>query len=350
MIGDLYFSIRRLSAGIVMALMAGNALQAQGTGNPQNCSNTDPGSNTGDVGCVSFTYHGEPVTYTTVRAGDGNIWLQQNLGSSQVATLMNDENSYGDLFQWGRWDDGHQLRDSPVIAVPQVNTPEGLTGINSFVIGSPGWWNANAQTDEWTANNVAEITASIGADPCKAIGPGWKLPYQFEWAEVVNTEGISNPATAYASHLKLPAGGYRSSSTGDFTFVGQRGYFWSSDISTLGGKYLYIGTTIANPSAGAMKGQGASVRCMKPASSLSTSEVKLKIQSVGIYPNPVKDLLTVKADSAIETISVTNVAGQRMNVGLSNNQINMNGLPSGFYMIELKLKNGQSISKKVIKD
>jgi hypothetical protein len=77
MIENLSLAIRKLSAGIILTLMAGAPLQAQGTGTPQSC--TDPGSNTGDTGCVSFMYQGQQVTYTTVRAKDGNIWLQQNL-------------------------------------------------------------------------------------------------------------------------------------------------------------------------------------------------------------------------------------------------------------------------------
>lgn len=44
------------------------------------------------------------------------------------------------------------------------------------------------------------------------------------------------------------------------------------------------------------------------------------------------------------------MAGQKINVQFLDNQINMTGLPSGNYMVELKLKNGQRLSKKVIKN
>ncbi|MBO9693210.1 T9SS type A sorting domain-containing protein [Chryseobacterium sp.] len=319
--------------------------------NPQTCSNTDPGANTGDIGCVSFMYRGQQVAYTTVRGADGKIWLQQNLGSTQVASSAADANSYGDLFQWGRWDDGHQLRNSQVVQAPSPNTPEGTgaTG-GGYIAGSPAWWAGFASGDTWTGVSVADVNASVGADPCKAIGADWKMPSQADWSALVGSEGISNPATAYNSNLKLPAGGYRSSGNGDFTFVGQRGYFWSSDTSSLGGKYLYIGSTIANPSAGAMRGQGSSVRCVKPTTSLSTSEIKLKNAVAGIYPNPTKGILMVKADPGIDKVNIINAVGQRMNVQFSDNQINMTEFASGLYIVELKLKNGQIISKKIIKD
>lgn len=61
------------------------------------CNNTDPGTNPGDVGCVTFNYRGQLVTYATVRGTDGKIWLQQNLGSTKVATSFTDSDAYGDL-------------------------------------------------------------------------------------------------------------------------------------------------------------------------------------------------------------------------------------------------------------
>jgi hypothetical protein len=36
--------------------------------------------------------------------------MDRNLGASQVATSSTDPASYGDLYQWGRPADGHQIR------------------------------------------------------------------------------------------------------------------------------------------------------------------------------------------------------------------------------------------------
>ncbi|KFF20508.1 T9SS type A sorting domain-containing protein [Chryseobacterium sp. JM1] len=320
-------------------------------GTPPGCTNTDPGSNAGDTGCVTFTYRGQTVTYSTVRGAEGNIWMQQNLGSSQVASSLGDEASYGDLFQWGRWDDGHQLRNSATAAPTTPNSPDGLAGSGAFIIGSPSWWSTFAATDKWTASNAANVSVNVGADPCMAVGPGWKMPSQAEWAAAVESDHIANPGTAYNSYLKLPASGYRSSSNGALTFAGQRGYFWSSDTSNSGGKYLYIGATIANPSSGAMRGQGSAVRCIKTGSALGTSDIIKNTSAVGFYPNPTNGVLNIKADALIESVSVINMVGQKLNnIQFSNNQINMNGLPNGIYIVELKLKNGQVFSKKIIKN
>jgi len=134
------------------------------------CTNLLPGDAAGDTGCVTFVYGGQNVTYRTVRAADGKVWLQQNLGSTQVATSKEDEAAYGDVFQWGRWDDGHQKRNSTVIpAAPTPNNPLGVqTPTNGYIAATTGWWSgANMQlTDLWTAETPATVTATNGCDPC----------------------------------------------------------------------------------------------------------------------------------------------------------------------------------------
>ena len=42
----------------------------------------------------------------------GRIWMDRNLGAEQVATSPTDSKAFGDLYQWGRWADGHQCRTS----------------------------------------------------------------------------------------------------------------------------------------------------------------------------------------------------------------------------------------------
>jgi len=378
MFGHLEFGMRKIGAGLGLVALMGSLAPAQqwenvgsvGTAtagdtiynnfavntagkydlSKNTCNNTDPGTNPGDLGCATFTYRGQSVSYATVRGNDGKIWLQQNLGSSQVATSVTDVDSYGDLFQWGRWDDGHQLRNSATSSVPSLNSPDGLAGSNSFMIGSGtgSWWSTNATSDAWTAKDDSVVTASIGADPCKAVGQDWKMPSQADWTLLVGSETIINPASAYASTLKMPASGYRSNTTGGFTFVGQRGYYWSADTASTGGKYLYIGSTIANPSSGAPRGQGAAVRCIKETASLSTSDIR--INAIGIYPNPTRGILNVKADSKIENVNIFSIGGQKMKSKVSDNQVDLQELPKGIYIIELTLKNGQKLSDKIIKN
>ena len=227
--------------------------------------NQDPGNTMGDTGCATFTYNGVQTTYTTVRSADGNIWIQQNLGSNAVATSQTDTNAYGDLFQWGRWDDGHQLRNSQgSSSVVNPNNPLGLAGgDNKFYYTDPEWWDGGLATDTWQAQTPETVTAENGCDPCKALGQGWRLPTQADWTGIIAAENINNITTAFGSNLKLTIAGNRGNSLSN---VGVRGYYWSSTISADNpefAKYLYYSNAIVNPNAGGFREQGSSVRCLR---------------------------------------------------------------------------------------
>lgn len=59
----------------------------------------------------------------------GRVWLDRNLGATQVATSLNDSAAYGDLYQWGRSSDGHQSRTSLIhdsqISMPSIYNESG---------------------------------------------------------------------------------------------------------------------------------------------------------------------------------------------------------------------------------
>lgn len=211
----------------------------------------DPGLNPGDTGCVTFTYNGTSVTYTTVRGADNQIWLQQNLGSTQVATSASDAAAYGDYFQWGRWVDGHQAVNSTLTATaPTPNNPSGIangsTAFYSAAYNSPNnWWSAGTTTDTWSAALPSSATSTDGCDPCKAIGTGWRLPTIGEIGTMITSENLSavGATGAFASNLKIPASGTKDYS-GMFS-QGTRSYFWSSTpIYTGSAESFYSGLAV----------------------------------------------------------------------------------------------------------
>lgn len=205
--------------------------------NPATCGG-DPGTTPGSVGCVTFPYQGQNVTYYTVRARDGKIWLQQNLGSPQVAMNPWDPASNGHYFQWGRWDDGHQLTNSPVISAnASLQNPSHIPGGNpNFIWGSTPsstWWSNGVATDTW---NGSIVSSTNGKNPCAVLGAGWRMPTIADWQSVVNAEGITSQLDAYASNLKLPMASYRTGS-----FIGfSVGAYWSSTATANGyGSYFW---------------------------------------------------------------------------------------------------------------
>ncbi len=231
----------------------------------------DPGLVTGDTGSVRFVYRGNQVTYTTVRAADGHIWLQQNLGATRRATSATDASAYGDLFQWGRWDDGHQLRNSATSPVTTI-TPRNPAGIPNgsayFLTGNNpnDWWGAGSGSDTWS--NAAPSDTN-GTDPCSALGARWRLPTQQEFANVIMLENITDMASAFSSHLMLTAAGSREGIFGNIINAGSYGNYWTSTPNTVYAKDVTIGSTFVNSADDAYRSYAMSVRCLTTCTGVS---------------------------------------------------------------------------------
>jgi uncharacterized protein (TIGR02145 family) len=233
---------------------------------PASGPTVDPGPAEGSTGVINFIYKGQPVAYTTVRAGDGKIWLQQNLGSPQVAMAVWDEASYGDYFQWGRWDDGHQAGNSPTIigGPSQLNPSHISSGFSNFIVGttaSTKWWGTGGlSTDTWSGNIA---TSTNGKDPCAALGAGWRLPTAADWQNLKNYDDLDGALAAYMSNLKLPSAGYRTAD-GGFVYQGGESYYWTSTASGNYATGLFISdnTYLATLQA-SFRGDGYNCRCLK---------------------------------------------------------------------------------------
>jgi hypothetical protein len=52
------------------------------------------------------------LSFNTVIGANNRIWMDRNLGATRVATSNSDEEGFGDLYQWGRNSDGHQIKTS----------------------------------------------------------------------------------------------------------------------------------------------------------------------------------------------------------------------------------------------
>jgi hypothetical protein len=229
-------------------------------------STGDPGPVAGSTGTVSFNYQNQMVTYKTVRAADGKIWIQQNLGSPQVAFNSIDEASYGHLFQWGRWDDGHQLQNSSTIVgnsslqIPSQITPGNPSFIKNQILSLTWWGVSGLSTDTWSGNTP---TSTNGKNPCAVLGAGWRMPTASEWQNVINHEGISDTYTAFQSNLKLPAGGVRFFNNGTVHVNGDIGYFWTSTADGSKAKAVFIDNAYGLFISPTERGNGFPCRCLK---------------------------------------------------------------------------------------
>lgn len=228
----------------------------------------DPGPTVGSTGVINFTYKGQAVIYKTVRAADGKIWLQQNLGSSRVAINSVDQPSYGDYFQWGRWDDGHQTPNSVTITGgPTLLNPSHIAAGNpKFITGttaSTRWWGTGGlATDTWGG---ATATATNGKDPCKALGAGWRLPTAAEWVNISFKEDLFGTIAAWDCNLRLPAAGYRLSYGGTVFQNGDNGHYWTSNAAANSNAtvFFYDDNTYDATTGASNRAEGYPCRCIK---------------------------------------------------------------------------------------
>ena len=178
----------------------------------------------------------------------GKIWMDRNLGAAQVATSSTDFLAYGDLYQWGRFADGHQCRtSSTTTTLSQTDQP----GHGSFIRGSDDWRslpNDNLWQGETGINN-----------PCPT---GYRIPTEAELNEERLSWSSNNIAGAYASPLKWTMGGYRYFANGAVDIVGYGAYYWSSTVNGFNARYLDFYSTNASMT-GTLRAYGLSVRCIQ---------------------------------------------------------------------------------------
>lgn len=180
----------------------------------------------------------------------GKCWLDRNLGASRVATAYNDSSAYGDLFQWGRGSDGHQIRTSSMTTtLSTTDTP----GNSNFISTSatPYNWRAARNNSLW--QGVSGIN-----NPCPS---GWRIPTRAEWIAEITTGGWNGYVSNFNSPLKLPNAGRRSYS-GSLAYVGSRNYYWSSNVTGDNAYYLYNSST-GSSTTSSYRSYGYSVRCIK---------------------------------------------------------------------------------------
>lgn len=201
-----------------------------------------PGNN------ITFTYRGAPVTYGTASGANNRCWLDRNLGADQVATSSTDANSYGHLFQWGRGDDGHQLRNSTTYNVRSTGDNAG----NPLFIVSYQDWRSSINNNLWQGVNGIN-------NPCPS---GWRIPTSAEWETEIQSWTDKNNIGGYNSTLKLPSAGGRSITNGALFSQGSAGFYHTSTVSSSSVFQIRLFSTSTSVTAD-YRATGTSVRCIK---------------------------------------------------------------------------------------
>lgn len=197
-----------------------------------------------------------------VISSTGRIWMDRNLGASRVALSFNDYFAYGNIYQWGRSNDGHQLMywtsntsGTPVNNISSFNlSVTDYPNHNMFIVptGLPYDWRVTKNDNLW--QGITGVNKPCPED--------YRLPTSIELANEMTAYNITNSASAFNSPLKFTVPGSRSNTNGQFMTTGSNGLYWTSSVSGSNAVAISIspeGAGIAN----IYRFFGASCRCIK---------------------------------------------------------------------------------------
>lgn len=199
---------------------------------------------------VSFEYLGELETYGTVES-NGRCWLDRNLGAQQTAVHSQDDLAYGDLFQWGRKSDNHQLRNAPSTDILANNNNHSAPYfITTQETSRWSNWTNKTTNDSWNHQH--------SNNPCPQ---GWRPPTSQEWKQETMHWEENNSSGAMKSNLNLPLTGIRDINDAAIQQVGDLGFYWTSESANQLAKLFVISASDADIYA-FNRAFGAAVRCI----------------------------------------------------------------------------------------
>ena len=211
---------------------------------------------------VTFTYNGQSVTYGIITSSvSGRKWLDRNLGAPNVPSAYSDWQNEGDLFQWGRAADGHQLinRAASNGATTAVNGSTATLSLSDnpghalFITpaAAPFDWRSPQNGNLWqTASGINNVCPT-----------GWHVPTKVEW----EAESLGVLQDAY-TQLKITTGGVRNYN-GTFSNTVTAGQYWSSTVfqstSIFAWSINFSTSSAASSTTSNLTSNGLSVRCIK---------------------------------------------------------------------------------------
>jgi hypothetical protein len=172
-------------------------MDMDGDGEPNNSVFADGGTFRG----LTYKYVTSPET--------GRIWLDRNLGANRVATKVEDSESYGYYYQWGRGNDDHEHVNSKAVIMSTLGEQPSITPNSPNHFDPDGKGKAGSEWD-WTAEDVSGALriAAWADDGVNAICPaGFEVPTQAEMQ--AETNGNHTADDVFDLFLKMPANGYR---------------------------------------------------------------------------------------------------------------------------------------------
>jgi len=256
-------------------------------------------SNVTTIGNVIQYEHG------TVTTSTGRKWLQWNLGATNYPPSMyNDKDNYGNLYQWGRGNDGSQYNATNVtLSASQYYTTatvdyynstsktivtNSTTNLSSYngdtytLIGTPTISKyVQTSSSDWFLPSYDGLWQGVNGinNPCPT---GYRVPTATEFNAEITGENITNTSSAFSSSLKLTSAGYRNNTGPTMTDL-TTGYYWTSTVSSSTSNHTFASALVIGSSAStyssSLKSAGYALRCIKDDGNFSSSGGTAKVAS-----------------------------------------------------------------------
>lgn len=204
-------------------------------------------------------YHGG-IKYKVIFF-QGKLWLDKNLGASRVPTSPTDADGFGDLYQWGRDEDGHHYRTSGTVISTSGIDPANTDNLFNYPFSPssrPTWMTFSLiDGDLWNSSGGEN-------NPCP---PGWFPPTTGDFNQLRAT--VSNAATAFSSPLVLPSSGLRTGDAmGAISILNTEHLYWTRNQDpSVTDNQLSVGflftTSASRIDIRVEQRRGGAVRCVK---------------------------------------------------------------------------------------
>ncbi|WP_299666568.1 T9SS type A sorting domain-containing protein [uncultured Polaribacter sp.] len=281
---------------------------------------------------------------TTVNSNvTGRIWMDRNLGATGIPTSIDDIENAGDIYQWGRDTDGHQLRTASLTLGPVAAGTESSNTIHLNSWDWPADWLITQDATRWLDTGGTE-------DPCTAVSTDFRLPTATEFQAEITAHSITNAESAFASILKLPYTGYRGYYDGVIYNYNTEGWYWTSTSDAGVSSRFYFNGTDANMGT-YNRAAGMAVRCIKKETTASVNDELLL--GFEMYPNPAisSSKISFKVSDVVKNVEifVYDLTGKLIHTQKdASRTIHLKEASKGMYFVKFILDNKNTVVKELI--
>jgi len=252
-----------------------------------------------DVGGeLDYKYHKSFRYLEIVSTTTGRIWLDRNLGASQICTTITDKDCYGDYYQWGRDTDGHEKFTSKMTTTQASNVTN--VGHSDFIDG------ISAYENDWARN--ADATGGIRSinwaktDGSSICPIGYRVPTLIELKD--ETTAIANNIEAFDSFLKLPSAGFRHRHYGNLREQTTIASLWTNTVSNDNATNIEF-DSISVSREHDYRTYGYSVRCIKDNNIDTLSPIFTSSPIAVVKENQTTAITLVALDNSDVTYSIS---------------------------------------------